>query len=55
MSEKFCTFALQKFTNTRTDEYGTGNARLDEAERDIDEGRLFATEEVFHPEYAKAI
>ena len=31
------------------------NARLDEAERDIDEGRLFATEEVFHPEYAKAI
>ena len=31
------------------------NARVDEAERDIEEGRLFTTEEVFHPEYAMAI
>ncbi len=31
------------------------DARLDESERDIEEGRYYSTEEVFHPQYAVAI
>ena len=31
------------------------DARLDESERDIEEGRYYTTEEVFHPHYAVAI
>ena len=31
------------------------DARLDESERDVEEGRYYTTEEVFHPEYAEAI
>ena len=30
-------------------------ARLDESERDIEEGRYYTTEEVFHPHYAMAV
>ncbi len=31
------------------------DARLDESERDVEEGRYYTTEEVFHPEYAEAV
>ena len=31
------------------------DAQLDEAERDIEEGRYYTTEDVFHPQYAVAI
>jgi len=31
------------------------DARLDESERDIEEGRYYTTEEVFHPRYAEAV
>ena len=31
------------------------DARLDESEREIEEGRYYTTEEVFHSEYAEAI
>ena len=31
------------------------DARLDESERDIEEGRYYTTEEVFHPQYAVAV
>ena len=31
------------------------DAQLDEAERDIEEGRYYTTEEVFHSKYAVAI
>ena len=31
------------------------DARLDESERDIEEGRYYTTEEVFHPQYAMAV
>ena len=31
------------------------NARLDESERDIEEGRFYTTEEVFHSQYAVAV
>ena len=31
------------------------DARLDEAERDIEEGRYYTNEEVFHPHYAVAV
>ena len=31
------------------------DARLDESERDVEEGRYYTTEEVFHPQYAVAV
>jgi hypothetical protein len=31
------------------------DARLDESERDIEEGRYYTTEEVFHPQFAEAV
>ena len=31
------------------------DARLDESERDIEEGRFYSTEEVFRPQYAVAV
>ena len=31
------------------------DARLDESEHDIEEGRYYTTEEVFHPQYAVAV
>ena len=31
------------------------NARLDESECDIEEGRFYTTEEVFHSQYAEAV
>ena len=31
------------------------DARLDESERDIEEGRYYSTEEVFHPQFAEAV
>ena len=31
------------------------DARLDEAERDIEEGRYYTTDQVFHPQYAMAV
>ena len=31
------------------------DARLDEAERDIEEGRYYTTDQVFHPQYAVAV
>ena len=31
------------------------DARLDEAERDVEEGRYYTTDEVFHPQYAVAV
>ena len=31
------------------------DARLDEAERDIAEGRYFTSDQVFHPQYAVAV
>ena len=31
------------------------DARLDEAERDMEEGRYFTTDEVFHPQYAMTV
>ena len=31
------------------------DARLDEAERDIEEGRYYTTDEVFHPQYVAVV
>ena len=31
------------------------DARLDESERDIEEGRYYTTEEVFHSQFAEAV
>ena len=31
------------------------DARLDESERDIEEGRYYTTEEVFHPQYSMVV
>ncbi len=31
------------------------DARLDEAERDVEEGRYYTTDQVFHPQYAVAV
>ena len=31
------------------------DARLDEAERDIEEGRYYTTDEVFHPQYVATV
>ena len=31
------------------------DARLDESELDIEEGRYYTTEEVFHPQFAEAV
>jgi len=31
------------------------DARLDESEQDIEEGRYYSTEEVFHPQYAVTV
>lgn len=31
------------------------DARLDESELDIEEGRYYSTEEVFHPQFAEAV
>lgn len=31
------------------------DARLDESERDVEEGRYYMTDEVFHPQYAVVV